>query len=609
MNREEGDPKVEAFLEYLGRAREFDLGAYKRTTLVRRIEKRLQTINVGDLHQYVDYLERHPDEFTMLFNTILINVTEFFRDPIAWEYLAGEIIPGIIARQEQIRVWSAGCATGEEAYSATMMFGEALGIEQLRNRVKIYATDIDEEALNVARQGCYPARAVDPVPPPLLEKYFDPQRDLYNFHKEARRVVIFGRHDLIQDPPISRIDLLICRNTLMYFNTEAQGRILARFHFALNNSGYLFSGRAEMLLTHGTMFVPVDLKRRVFMKVVKPAPTDRLAMLVQANLAAAPADVLPERHVLAAFESGASAEVILDAGRTVVSANERARDLWRLGPANEGRTVGTFEPSMWPLAVQRAVETAYIEFLPARLRDVEIQDASGDRRHYEFIITPLRWKDESFIGVSVTVNDVSTSLVMQDQLHRSRLELQTVSEELQSSNEELETTNEELQSTVEELETTNEELQSTNEELETMNEELQSTNEELHTINDELRVREDALTTANAFLESVLGSNGRGLAVIDMDFHITAWTEVAEELWGVKNDEVQGKSFLNLDIGLPVAQLVQVLRKCLIGEHSAMTVEAVNRRGKTISCRVECTPLRQRGKGVTGALIFMEEAH
>jgi len=182
-----------------------------------------------------------------------------------------------------------------------------------------------------------------------------------------------------------------------------------------------------------------------------------------------------------------------------------------------------------------------------------------------------------------------------------------VSEELQSSNEELETTNEELQSTVEELETTNQELQSTNEELETMNEVPQSTNEELHAINDELRTRGEELNAANSLLESILGSMRRGLAAVDVEGRIVAWNRATEDLWGLRADEVRGRSFLSLDIGLPVDQLAQPLRKCLTGERGRVTVKAVNRRGKTITCAIECTPLKTGRDDVDGALVLMDQ--
>src|SRR5947209_8548037 len=269
-----------ALLEYLKRSRGFDFTGYKPTSLERRIRKRMEGVNVESFEDYVDYLEVHPDEFVHLFNTILINVTSFFRDPPAWDYLAREVLPRLLAERpsgEPIRVWSAGCASGQEAYTLAMLLAEALGTEAFRERVKIYGTDVDLDALNQARHASYAAREVEDVPPELLAKYFEPAGDRYVFQKDLRRCVIFGRHDLIQDAPISRLDLLVCRNTLMYFNAETQARILNRFHFAVNDGGYLFLGKAEMLLSQGgNAFAPVDLKRRLFTKAPGANPRPRL---------------------------------------------------------------------------------------------------------------------------------------------------------------------------------------------------------------------------------------------------------------------------------------------------------------------------------------------
>jgi two-component system CheB/CheR fusion protein len=256
-------------LGYLLSARGFDFHGYKPASLARRIRKRMEAVGLESFAAYQDYLEVHPSEFATLFNVILINVTGFFRDPAGWEAVRTIALPQIVvgkAPEEPIRAWSAGCATGEEAYTIAMILAEELGPDQFRDRVKIYATDVDEDALNTARQAAYQERQVQGVPPELLSKYFERLDGVYVFRKDLRRQVIFGRHDLINDPPISRIDLLTCRNTLMYLNAETQARVLARFHFALNEGGFLLLGRAETLMAHGQSFVPVDLKRRLSRK-------------------------------------------------------------------------------------------------------------------------------------------------------------------------------------------------------------------------------------------------------------------------------------------------------------------------------------------------------
>jgi two-component system, chemotaxis family, CheB/CheR fusion protein len=274
----EGDPEWAGLLGYLLNARGFDFHGYKPASLARRIRKRMDAVGLDSFAAYQDSLEVHPDEFATLFNVILINVTGFFRDPAAWQAVRTTALPQILGGKgpdEPIRVWSAGCATGEEAYTIAMILAEELGPDQFRERVKIYATDVDEDALNTARQAAYQERQVEGVPPELLSKYFEQLDGLYFFRKELRRHVIFGRHDLINDAPLSRIDLLTCRNTLMYLNAETQARVLARLHFALNDSGFLLLGRAETLMAHGHSFVPVDLKRRLSRKSSRGALRDR----------------------------------------------------------------------------------------------------------------------------------------------------------------------------------------------------------------------------------------------------------------------------------------------------------------------------------------------
>ncbi|HEU4630345.1 MAG TPA: CheR family methyltransferase [Gemmatimonadaceae bacterium] len=604
----------EELLEYIKRTRGFDFTGYKRASLARRIDKRMQAVEVEDYERYVDYLEANPGEFAHLFNTVLINVTRFFRDDLPWGFLRQEIVPHILAGKgagEPIRVWSAGCATGEEAYSLAMTFAEALPDAASRERLKIYATDVDEEALVVARHGTYDERAMGDVPPELRERYFERVDSRFTFRKELRRLVIFGRNDLIQDAPISRIDLLVCRNTLMYFDAETQARILTRFHFALNDEGYLFLGRAETLLNHTGSFVPADLKRRVFQKVARPTFRDRL--LAASRLAADAVDPHggrrdPRPRELA-FEGSPVAQLVVDAAGTLAAANERARALFHLVPNDVGRPLQDLELSYRPVELRSRLEQLRAERRPILLKEVEYR-VEGELRWFDVQLLPLLDETHAWLGVSVTFTDVTTTQRLQLELEHSHQELESAYEELQSTNEELETTNEELQSTVEELETTNEELQSTNEELETMNEELQATNEELETMNDELRRRSDELNEVNAFLESVFTSVRAGLVVLDRDLDVLVWNARAEDLWGLRHAEVEGASFLALDIGLPVERLKPALRACLGGEPRPFeaTLPAINRRGRPVTVRVTGTPLLTASNGaVHGVILFMDE--
>ncbi len=617
MSEDTTEHDLEVLLDYLRRNRGFDFTGYKRSSLSRRVRKRMQSVGVTSYLDYVDYLEVVPDEFTQLFDTILINVTAFFRDPPAWQYLRTEVVPRILGQKqpdEPLRIWSAGCASGEEAYTLAMLLAESLGGEDIRDRVKIYATDVDEAALGQARAAHYSQREVEGVPPELLERHFDPNGQGFVFSKELRRAVIFGRHDLLQDAPISRVDLLVCRNTLMYFNADAQARILTRFSFALREEAYLFLGRAEMLLAHSNLFSAFDLKRRLFRKTPKGSLRDRLMVLAGADdPQTKEADPLEDQIRDSAFEASPVAQLVIDTSGHLVRVNRRARALFNLSSDDNGRLFQDLEVSYRPVELRSRIQRSYVERRASPLFEVEWTGGSGETLFLEVEIVPLLHPhDQTLLGASVSFSDVTRSHRFQEELEHANRGLEEAYEELQSSNEELETTNEELQSTVEELETTNEELQSTNEELETMNEEMQSTNEELQTINDELSRRSAELNEVNAFLESIWASLGGAVTVLDDDMRILVWNQRAEDLWGVRQDEVQGKHFFNLDIGLPMDRILPPLRAALSDGSTgtvqpALVLDANNRRGKQISCRVNCSPLLGADSHVRGVIVVMEQ--
>lgn len=612
MSTSELNPEFEALLNYIKRNRGFDFTGYKRSSLLRRVDKRMQTVQISSYTDYIDYLEVHPQEFDHLFNTILINVTSFFRDRPAWDYLATEIIPRILARKEpseQIRIWSAACASGQEAYTLAILLTQALGVEQFK-RVKIYATDVDEEALQQARHGSYNAKEVADISADLLEQYFEGSDSKYTFRKDLRRSVIFGRHDLVTDAPISRIDLLVCRNSLMYFNSETQSKIITRFNFALNEGGFLFLGKAEMLLSHNNSFAPVDLKWRIFTKVAKVNSRDRLLSMEQ-NSENQEANHLERQMRIreAAFGVNPVAQVVVDLNGLLTLANEQARTLFGLSLRDLDSPLQNLELSYRPVELRSCIEQAYADRRAVIQRNVEWTTPSGDTQYFDVQVAPLCDLSGSLLGVSITFINVTRSKRLEKELEHSNQELEMAYEELQSTNEELETTNEELQSSNEELETTNEELQSTNEELETMNEELQSSNEELQTLNEELRLRSDELNSVNAFLESILTSLRGGVVVVERELQIQIWNDKAEDLWGLHSEEVVGQHFLNLDIGLPVEQLIQPIRTCLMkqSEYIEVALAATNRRGKAIQCQVTITPLVSTAKEIRGAIIVMEE--
>jgi two-component system, chemotaxis family, CheB/CheR fusion protein len=606
----DSDERSEALLEYLKSSRGFDFTAYKRASLLRRIDKRMQTANVSSPDEYREYLQAHPEEFGLLFNTVLINVTSFFRDPESWKFLATEIVPLIVADTRPdgiIRVWSAGCASGEEPYTLAMVLAEAVGLEQFRRRVKIYASDIDEDALMQGRHATYSAQQVRDVPPDLLSRYFDRVEDRYLFLKDLRRSIIFGRHDLVHDAPIPRLHLLACRNTLMYFTRETQANVLSRFHFALRNGGFLFMGRAELLLTHTDLFTPVDLRYRVFAKVVHPSAREELGLpRPEQGTVATPGD---ERIRSLTLENDPVARIVLRADGTLAIANSRARALFRLSPKDLGKRLQDLELSSRPVELRSLIEDAAVRHGPVTRRNVLGSSESGESGYLDVEVIPLADASGEVLATQVSFIDVTRAHLLQEELERSRSELETTNEELQSTNEELETTNEELQSTNEELETTNEELQSTNEELETMNEELQATNEEFETTNTELQQRSQELDRANAFLSSILSGLEAAVAVVDPGWKVLAWNHRAEDLWGLRSEEVRGRHLMNLDIGLPVEQLRQPVRAVLAKETrgAGLTLDCRNRRGKVISCRIRCTPLSGATGEILGVILMMEE--
>ncbi len=585
------DPKFEELLEFVRDERGFDYTGYRRPTLMRRFEKRMESVGAGNWDAYSAYLSGHPEEFRELFNTILIKVTGFFRDAETWEVVTNEVIPRLLDERKDgaLRVWSAGCASGEEPYSVAMLLAEALGEEGFRRRVRIYATDVDDDALAAAREATYTTRQLEKVPPGLRERYFRQVNSGFAFRDDVRRAVIFGRNDLHRDPPISRVDLLVSRNTLMYFGPELRQRILANFSFALNRGGFLVVGKAEALQSGRSFFVPYNLKRRIFMKDGAAGTTFNLPRLLPPEL---PDLGAPPHLGEEAFEHAPTAQVVVDEQNRVAGINERARKLFSLRQRDVGRALQDLELSYRPLELRSLIDEVRSEHGPVARRDIRWQKGNDEPRVFDVQLDPLALRGDQFAGVIVTYVDVTRHRVLEEDLERAKRELETANEELQSTVEELETTNEELQSTNEELETTNEELQSTNEELDTMNEELQSTNEELETMNDELRERTDETLQANTFLASVFSGIQQGVVVVDPSLRVLAWSRRATDLWGLRDDEVEGEHLLNLDIGIPVQRLRDPIRRVLAGEKGAeVELDGHDRRGKPVRAKIVVAPL------------------
>ena len=603
------DPGFEGLLAFVRDARAFDYTGYRRPTLMRRFQKRMQAVGSSTWEEYREFLDKNPDEFAELFNAILINVTGFFRDRETWEIVEREVVPAIAEQKDArapIRVWSAGCASGEEAYTIMIILAEALGEETLKSRVKIYATDIDEEALHEAREATFTRKQLEPVPPSLRDRYFVPANGNFALRKDLRRCVIFGLNDLHRDPPISRIDLLISRNTLMYFGADVQERILSNYYFALNRGGFLVVGKAEALQGGRGLFNAYNLKRRVF---VKDGTTELAFRVPRQPPRDLPLDLRPAELREAAFEHAPIAQLVVDEENKVAALNQPARAIFGLKLRDVGKPLQDLDISYRPVELRSLIDDVRERRRLVSTKDVRWTLPNGDERVFDVQLSPLIEPADRFVGVSIAFVDVTVHRSLEENLDTARRELETAYQELQSTVEELETTNEELQSTNEELETTNQELQSTNEELETMNEELQSTNEELETMNDELRERTEETMRANSFLGSVLSGLHQAVVVVDRELRVIAWNRVATELWGLRDDEVEGEHLLNLDIGMPLATLRPAVRHVLAGEDGeALTLDGHNRRGQPVSYELSFAPLKGEIGGVVAGAILLVTA-
>jgi two-component system CheB/CheR fusion protein len=625
------DEELEELLRFIRDTRGFDFTGYKRSSIGRRVHRRMHEVRTESLTDYRDLLEADVDEFTYLFNTILINLTGFFRDPPAWRYLQAEVLPDIVARRgmaQPIRIWSAGCATGEEPYTIAMLLAELLGVQETARQVKIYATDIDLEALDQARFGVYSERSLADVPEEMRAKYF--QADIHHrgsvIIPSLRRTVVFGRLDLTRDPPISRVDLVSCRNTLMYLTAETQKYVIPRLQYALRDGGYLFLGRAEMVLRGGAeRFSPVSLQHRVFVTMPHlmrgdPGEDDerRPFDIGPSEMRSRTRDEFSPIYENP-FHPSSIAEVQVDKQLKLFASNVAAQQLFALTARDLTHPFEDFQFARQPLDLVGRAEQAMRDGVSLDL-GVAHYELSDEGRDFEVRILPILDLEQRSVGASITFDDIRNTRELREGFRQLHEELETAYEELQSTNEELVTSNEELQSSYEELETSNEELQSANEELETTNEELRSANEELEATNIDLKTTTDAVEQLNSTLidsnrelirygdlhRKVMDHFEGAIVVLNGRLLITEWNLRATDLWGLREEEVLGEPFFGLDFGLPLERLQDPVRACRTPGASAVTVEvdAVDRLGASITCTVSVFPIT--GSDDISVLLIME---
>jgi two-component system CheB/CheR fusion protein len=541
-----------------------DFKRYKRATVLRRIERRMQVNRMSDLPSYRDFLEGHPEETPELLSDMLIGVTNFFRDRESFETLERDIVPRLFELPQEndpLRVWSAGCSSGEEAYSLAMLLADHAEFTENHCGFQVFATDIDEGAIAIGRSGVYPEAIVTEIPPSRLRQYFGKEQARYRVKKEIRERVLFALHNLLRDPPFSKLHLISCRNLLIYLDREVQTEILQMFHFALVPGGYLFLGSSESADVCADLFAPVDKEHRIYRAKVasstlRPSPP----MLTKYVGTRAPnAERSLERRKVSfadihqrVLEQYAPPSVVVNGASEIVHMSDRAgRFLRYVGGEPSHNILSLVHP-----ALRLELRTALFQALQTG-KSVEAHGAQIERDGRTFYVNmvarPFHDHDADF--VLVLFDEVEESMSSEaksprDQTKDSVLsqlegELQRTKEQLQETIEQSETSTEELKASNEELQVINEELRSTTEELETSKEELQSINEELITVNQELKSKVEETGKINDDLQNLIASTDIATVFVDRRMRIKSYTPRATDIFSVINSDT-GRSLLDI---------------------------------------------------------------
>ncbi|HWE61870.1 MAG TPA: CheR family methyltransferase, partial [Chloroflexota bacterium] len=641
--------QLRAFLADLRERSGIDFGQYKTATIQRRLQRRMIATGRHSLADYRAYLEQNPEEYDRLVNAFLIKVTEFFRDADLFTTLREEVLPELIERGRThgntLRLWSAGCATGEEAYSLAILVAEALRDELDSWIVRIFATDLDKQAVDFARRGVYPASALTAVPDELRDRYLVAAEGTYIVAKQVRSLLVFGEHDLGQRPPFPHIDLCLCRNVLIYFTPELQRRALEAFAFALRDGGYLALGKAETTSPLPGYYTPVDqglrLYRRHGDRVVLPVPSDRTAVS-RIRTARDPASTQATQELARvrgeaqeARQAQLATEELLLRLPVGVAVVDRHYDLQRLNNAAR-RLLGIHTAALGedlvhlargiPAQELRAAIDAAMRGDTRTLEDIPTEAmVPGETRYLQIICRPDRMEGAAELVV-LLIADVTPAALERTEVARLRAlieQLGATNRELLSANEELTTAdallrrsneeyvlgNEEIQAATEEVETLNEELQATNEELETLNEEQQATVEELETTNDELRARSQetqelaaAVNEQRRRLEAILDSMGDALVALDAEGRPIFTNVPFEQLVGTT-----GGAFVAEDAeGRPLAPDATPQARLRGGEPFQMELTLMGADGQRRWYEATGRPLHANAPGHDGVLVLRD---
>jgi two-component system CheB/CheR fusion protein len=540
-----------------------DFSQYKEKTLMRRIQRRMLVVQAGTVPDYIDYLKQHASEHELLFREFLIGVTEFFRDPAAYEALQTIAIPSMLGDKgnaDELRVWVPGCATGEEAYSIAIALREAMP-DSHGPKIKIFATDIDDQAIGRARAGRFRA-PLNGVSEKRRERWFHQDQDDYCVVKPIRDMCIFSPHSVIKDPPFSRMDLVSCRNLLIYLNNELQERLLQSFHYALRSGGFLLLGPSERLGQSARLFNEVDKKQRLYIRrddVGKPTrhlPDTRRSRGQELGPQVSPGQVddLIDQHARQALEPWSPAYVVVNASHEVLRFGGDTRRY--LAPSSGAASLNLFQLLDKPLrsVARTAVMQAFasgqrvirdgLQLLSTRERPLRLiveplsspsEKGANEKAKVELCVVAFHEMEPAPHALDPTRDDASDSAqtsiqALEDELRGTRAQLHAAIDLHESASEDLKSTNEEYQSV-------NEELQSANEELETSSEEMQSINEELQIVNNELHDKNQALNDVNNDFRNLLDSTHIATLFLDRELHIRGFTPAMTELFHLREGD------------------------------------------------------------------------
>jgi two-component system CheB/CheR fusion protein len=550
-----------------------DFRHYKQSTLVRRVRRRMSEARSASVYAYVESLDHEPKEVEQLFRDLLISVTHFFRDTEAFDLLAAKVIPRLFDGKDAdgfVRVWVPGCATGEEAYSLAILLREHMAGLAAPPKVQVFATDIDAQALETARQALYPEGIAGQISPERLERFFVRHGNMFQVAREIRDLCLFSLHNLIGDPPFSRLDLVSCRNLLIYLESDLQKKVIALCHYALRPGGFLFLGPSEMVAGQPELFRTIDKKQRIFQsRDTVSRPPFSFPLSERGRIGIRPSEEHPRRvaprqqEVARTFEtvlleSFAPACVVVNEWGDIIYFSPRTGRY--LEPPSGTPTVNVIDMARKGLRLD--VRTALHKAVNSRVQVVHENVAfelDGGTHRVNVVVRPMPELGEDpglFMVVFQEVvapageahNDWEPGAILGDDpmVRRLEAELRSTKDHLQATLEELESSNEELVSSNEELLSMNEELQSANEELQTSKEELQSVNEELETVNAELKKKLEELDRANGDLQNLLRSTRIATVFVDRELRIKKFTPAAVEIFRL----------IDGDIGRPIADIV-----------------------------------------------------